>query len=298
MRIAIGNHGQRRAPSEHTAGSRTIMINPAVRKAFASRPQPQASCARPPTEPKAVKGGLDVLYHVQLGDHLENAAVSSCGRMLAAATAGASVLFVDAKDGTVSGRCDTLGEDSPNAIAWSADSSWIVCCSDDGCARVISVDSGALVLEHLIAEEPEPGKRKRCVPSEQAIVLDGASFVAAAGHLIHTCGVPDGRLRSSLSADAPVRGLCRSPPSLMGHWAYAAAYKGGVLLVSPSGDGISKLSSRGHLRSLAMSDQWLAAAAFDGSIELWDVAKRAATTSQRRREADKTTKAFCGSDGA
>ena len=246
------------------------------------------------TRPTAAKGGLDLLYHVQLGDTLESATASSCKRILAAAADGCVVL-VDTTDGSMIRRSDTMGEDPPNVIAWSSDSAWLVCCSDDGIARVISADKGTVVLEHVVAKDPDHGKRQRCVPSDHAIFIDATSFAAAAGSLIHVCEVPGGKLSHTLSTDAPVHALCRSPPSLAVHWAYAAAFKGGVVLVSLSGDRISHLSSCGHLHSLAVTDQWLAACTLEGTIELWDVAKRA--TTMRPSEAEKTVRPFCGSDG-
>ena len=272
----------------------------AVRAAFSQSKSLAAPSA--PARPTVTKGGLDALFHVQLGEPLESAAASPCGKTLAISATG-SVVLLDSH-GTIIRRSDAVGEDPPNVIAWSSDSRWVGCCSDDGYARIVAVESGALAIEHLIAEEPAPGKRTRCVPSEHCLFVGGTSsasgatsFVGAAGPLIHACEVPGGKLVYSVSTDAPVRAMCRSPPSLVALWAVAAAYKGGVLLVSASGDSISKLSSRGHPRSLATSHQWLASATFDGTVELWDVAKRAAS-SERPSEADKTYKTFCGSDGA
>ena len=272
-----------------------MMIAPSVRNAFCGptpKPPPAASSARPEVK----RAGLELLYHVQLSDFLGSATMSPCSRKLAAASAD-SVIVVDAKDGTVAMSSDELGDDPPNVVAWSPDSAWIVSCGDDGYARLVAIDSGAVVLEHAIAEEPEPGKRRLCVASDHAVFADDATFVAAAGRLIHACAVPSGTLRHALSTDAPVCALCRSPPNLTAHWAYAAGYKGGVLLVSSRGEHVSRLTARGHMRSLAVSGQWLASGGFDGTLELWDVAKRAEAV-ERPKEAEKTLKAYCGSDGA
>ena len=264
---------------------------PSVRDAF--------SGAKPPSAPtrarlEAQKGGLELLYHVHLSEFLGSAALSS-GGMLAVTTAD-QVIIVDAKDGTVSVSSDALGDDPPNAVAWSPGATWIVCCSDDGYAGVMASSSGTVALEHLVAEDAEPGKRRRCVPSDHAIFVTDNIVVAAAGRLIHACLVPGGDMQHSVAADAPVCALCRSPPNLEAHWAYAAGYKGGVLLVSTRGERVGQLYSRGHLRSLAVSAQWLAGGGFDGTLELWDVAKRA-EEAERPSEAEKTLMSFCGSDG-
>ena len=259
--------------------------------------QPSAAAVAASVRPRPRAGGFELLFHVQLGDYLGGAALSPCGRMLAAAGADC-VTIVSAKDGTVGISSDELGDDPPNAVDWSTDSAYLVVCSDDGYARVVAVSTGKLVFEHLIADEPEPGKRPRCVASDHATFTNDATCVAAAGRLVHACAVPGGGLSHAVTADAPVCSLCRSPPNLAAHWAYAAGYKGGVLLVSSGGELVSNLSSRGHLRSLTASSRWLAAGGFDGTLELWDMAKRSESAEERREEADKTLKAFCGSDGA
>lgn len=274
------------------------MVLPAVRAAFTQpRAGSVAPSSAPSARPTALKGGLDVLFHVQLGEHLERATLSPCRQIYAAASIAGSIILVEMTHGTVLRRSEEpLGGEPPNALAWSLDSTWLVGCSDDGHARVVSVSSGAVVCSHAVSEEPEPGKRRRCVACENVVAIADSAFVAAAGTLVHACEVPSGRLRHTLSTGAPVRGLCRSPSGLMAHWAYAAAYKGGVVLVSSGGAVVCQLSVRGHPRSLSVSDQWLAVAAFDGSIALWDVAKRA--EAERPGEAERTCNAFCGTDGA
>ena len=271
---------------------------PAVRAAF-SRPQsqpPSSPSAGVSEGPTASRGGLELLYHAQLGGPLSGATASPCCKFIAVSTDEGSVVLLDGTKGDEIRRTEPLADDAPNAIAWSIGSTFLVCCGDDAYARVVAVDSGAVVFEHLISEEPAPGKRRRCVPSEHVIVVDETCFVAAAGAVIHACGLLDGQLRHAISTEAPVRALCRSPTTLRGYWAYAAAYKGGVLLVSQSGESHCKLYSRSHLQSLAVSDQCLAAAGVDGTVELWDDTTRA--TGPQGREAKKTVQTFCGSDGA
>ena len=268
------------------------MIPNAVRDAF----KPQAA-PKQKASPTAYKGGLDEVWSVQLGEPLCELAKATSGLVLAAATADGVIALVDGAEGALKLRCGALGDEPPNAIAFSSDSTWLVACYDDAHARVVS-DSGAVVLAHLVAPDPEPGKRQRCVAAEHVVTLGGASFAAAAGRLVHTCRVPDGKLEHSLLVDANVRALCAAPPNLMAHWEYAVAYQGTVLLVSPGGEGTLRFSSRQPLRSLAVSDKWLAGGAFDGTVELWDVATRATSTSQHRPEADRSLQAYCGSDGA
>ena len=88
-------------------------------------------------------------------------------------------------------------------------------------------------------------------------------------------------------ADAPIRALCGAPlelPASCAYWAYAAAHKGGIILVSQQGEVVRKLSSAQPLRSLAMpltslgmgpqgEPRWLAASTFDGNIELWSASQ-------------------------
>ena len=279
------------------------MILNAVQRAFQRDNAPPASA-----EPKKVavrKGGLEVIYHVKVGESLCCLAkapglVEAPRRRLAAATDDGDVAFLDAADGSVCARSDATDE-PPNAMAFTQDGLCLVSVSDDGIARVMD-ESGALLFAHAVAETPAAGKRARCVAADHLIALGSGGFVAAAGRLVHTCrgpgaetepgsaaGAPGWQLAHALVADAPIRALCGAPremPASCAYWAYAAAHKGGIILVSQQGEVVRKLSSAQPLRSLAMpltslgmgpqgEPRWLAASTFDGNIELWDVARPA-----------------------
>ena len=97
------------------------MILNAVQRAFNRDNAPP-----PSAEPKKVavrKGGLEVVYHVKVGESCCIAtalsSVEAPDRRLAAATDEGDVVFLDAADGTVRARCDAADE-PPNALAFAA----------------------------------------------------------------------------------------------------------------------------------------------------------------------------------
>ena len=230
------------------------MILSAVQRAFNRDNAPPTSA-----EPKKVavrKGGLEVIYHVKVGESLCCVAkapvvVKAPSRRLAAATDEGDVVFLDAADGTVCARCGATDE-PPNAMAFTQDGKCLVSVSDDGIARVMD-ESGALLFAHAVVEAPAAGKRARCVAADHLIALASGGFVAAAGRLIHTCGAPGAdpeqlgfpedapswQLEHALVAEAPIRALCGAPlemPAGCAYWAYAAAHKGGIMLVCHRGE--------------------------------------------------------------
>ena len=228
------------------------MILNAVQRAFNRDNAPP-----PSAEPKKVavrKGGLEVVYHVKVGESCCIAtalsSVEAPDRRLAAATDEGDVVFLDAADGTVRARCDAADE-PPNALAFTRSGRCLVSVSDDGIARVMD-ESGALVFAHAVVEAPAEGKRARCVAADHLLALASGGFVAAAGRLVHACGVPGAgpqlgcpedapcwQLEHALVADAPIRALCGAPlemPASCAYWAYAAAHKGGIMLVSQRGE--------------------------------------------------------------
>jgi len=85
-------------------------------------------------------------------------------------------------------------------------------------------ESGTLLFAHSVAEAPAAGKRARCVASDHLVALASGGFVAAAGRLVHACGVPGAdpalgltedapcwQLEHALVAEAPIRALCAAP---------------------------------------------------------------------------------------
>ena len=259
--------------------------------------------ANAPAEPTAAPsrstlkvrlGGLEVAFHATVGESLWCVAKAPSSLLLAAATAEGVVAFVDGANGAIRARSEATYE-PPNAMAFTDDSRFLACCADDGCARVLDAASGSLIFEHVVAEDLGSGKRPRAVAADHCIALSDA-LVAAAGRLIHVCAVPEGKLEHALSAAAPVRALRGAAPGAAPSWAYAAAYTGGVLLVSRSGEIVRALTSERPLRSLAASERWLAAAAFDGTVELWDVAEPAAAAAPQGDGAGHRLQAHCGSD--
>ena len=272
------------------------MIQAALERAFHPGPDAAtagASAASAPTKASVRKGGLEKVFEVKVGDSLACIAKAPSG-LLAAATDDGEIVFIDGADGSRRASNDAM-DDAPNEMSFTSSSKWLMTASDDGCARVLS-GFGAVVFEHSVAEEPAAGKRARCVAVDHLIALadggGGDAFVAAAGRLVHACGVPDGQLQHALTADSPIRALCAAPSAVAPSWAYAAAYQGAILLVSRRGEVVRKLTSERPTRSLAISERWLAAGAFDGTVELWDVATPSAASDCNRR-----LQAYCGSDG-
>ena len=262
---------------------------PTVPTAAPQRSKPTAAPSR--SKPNVRLGGLDVEFRAKVGESLWCVARAPSG-LLAAATAEGVVVFVDGARGAIRARSEATGE-PPNAMAFTGDSRFLLCCADDGCARALDAANGGVIFEHTVAEEPVAGKRPRVVAADHCIALADA-LVAAAGRLIHACAVPSGTLEHALSADAPVRALRGAAPGAAPGWAYAAAYTGGVLLVSRGGEIVRELQSERPLRSLATSERWLAAAAFDGTVELWEnVAEPAASPDGG---AGHQLQAHCGSD--
>ena len=280
----------------------------AVKRAFAP---PKA--APVVSRPKSLKQGLDVLFHVRMaeGDGLFDCAVRLMrdGALIAAAGVNGSVTFVDGTDGTVSVRCDAVHDGPPNVLVFASDT-LLVLCGDDGCIRCVAV-TGEVVHTHRVAAPCEDGKRERpAAPIDHAIMLDGGVCVAAAGRLVHACKLPVGQLSNRLHPDgqpmhalelshaldaaAPVRALCAAPPAQRGAWAYALATAPGVRLISEAGDTVRQLSSLRMLRSLGAAGSWVAAAAMDGALELWEtVTPRMANVHVPFH----TFNAACGTDG-
>ena len=211
------------------------MILNAVQRAFQRDSAPPASA-----EPKKVavrKGGLEVIYHVKVGESLCCLAkapglVEAPRRRVAAATDGGDVAFLDAADGSVCARSDATDE-PPNAMAFTHDGLCLVSVSDDGIARVMD-ESGALLFAHAVAEAPAAGKRARCFAADHLIALGSGGFVAAAGRVVHTCrgpgaepelgsaaGAPGWQLAHALVADAPIRALCGAPLEMPASSAYS-----------------------------------------------------------------------------
>ena len=258
-----------------------------VKEAFRTH----ASTAVAPTKKKAAvrKDDLEVVFKVNVGAGLCCLATSPSG-LLAAATAEGVVLLIDGVSGSTRARSEEM-EEPPNAMTFTSDSQFLISCADDGCARVLAAASAKVLIEHSVAEEPVDGKRPRCYAADHVVALDGA-FVAAAGRLLHGCGVPDGQLEHEILADSPIRALSVASPGTVS-WAYAAAHKGGVLLVDRRGDVARKLTSDRPLKSLAVTAAWLAASAFDGVLELWDISGVVGQSG----EANHRLQTYCGSDG-
>ena len=255
-------------------------------------------------QPSVRKGGLEPIFKVKVGEHLACVAVAPDRLSLAAATGTGAVVFIDAADGATRARFEGAGaEEAPNALAFGSDSRWVVAAYDDGYARVAAADSGTLLVEHAVAEAPTEGKRARRCAADHVVTLASAfasssrlAFVAAAGRLVHAVAVPGGALEHALVAEKPVRGLCVPPPGGAQAWAYAASHQGGVLLVSRRGEVVRRLSSDEPLRAVAAFGRWLAAAAFDGSVELWDVAASSGKAAGPGGS-DHLLRTSCGSDG-
>ena len=266
--------------------------------AAAAAPSPRAQ------QPTIRKGGMDVIFHAKIASGLCCVVAAADNSRIAAATDEGVVVFINGLDinglgGTIQARCE-VADFPPNAMAFSSAALWLVVCTDDGYARVVASDSGKMLLEHAVAEESVAGKRPRRCAADHCIAFDDV-FVAAAGRLVHACRVPEGQLEHARLVDKPIRALCSAPPALAPSWAYAAAFQGGIMLVSRGGEIVCALGSEQPLRSLALSGRWLAAAAFDGTVELWDVAgdpaADAGAPSQDRDGADHRLQAYCGSDG-
>lgn len=149
---------------------------------------------------------------------------------------------------------------------------------------------------HTVTEPAHDGKRPRIVPIDHATVVTdgGVAYVAAAGRLVHTCGVPDGELQHSVHLESPVRAICAAATSQPSpSWSYALATADGVRLMSRAGEAVRELTSKRIVRSLGSTDgKWLAAATMDGSVELWDVA-----TPRQASGPYYTLNAYNGSDG-
>ena len=253
------------------------MIAPAVKRAF----EGQTVSKKPVSKPSIDRGGLEVVFRVQLGVGLMDVTQMSGEPLIAAATADGVVSFMDAGDGHVTARCDSEDMDAPNAMEFA--SKWLVHCSDD-CVRIVESAMGKIVHTHQVAEHSD---------LDHAIVIDGPMFVVAAGRLVHACAVPTGELQHSMQTASAVRAMCAAPRSAS-QWAYAIAHKEGVRLVSAQGEAVSELSSQRMLRSLDACGPWLAAAASDGTVELWDLARPLSGTNQPHCSLNGN----CGSDGA
>ena len=115
------------------------MILNAVQRAFKRDNAPPTSA-----EPKKVavrKGGLEVIYHVKVGESLccvveAPSLVRARSCRLAAATDEGEVVFLNGADGTVRARCDAADE-PPNALAFTRDGRCLISVSDDGITRVM-----------------------------------------------------------------------------------------------------------------------------------------------------------------
>lgn len=241
-----------------------------------------------PSRPVLRLGGLDVAWRVSLG-RIRCAAVRD-GR-LAAATDDGAVVFLDA-GGAVAARSAPVEDSEANDVALGADGSWAVACYDDGYARVASARDGALLLEHAVAAPAAAGKRQRRVAATRVLALPRNRFAAAAGRLVHAVDARSGALAHAVACDAPVRGLCAAPPAVQS-WAYGCSHGGGVVLVADDGSVAARLASARPLRALAASATWLAAATFDGAVELWDAAAPGGEP-----DGAVALRSSCGCDGA
>ena len=277
--------------------------------AASKRAQAEKGPAMEAKTAQAVKGGLTPLWVAKLGNGLCSAVVG--GDLVAAATAN-GVAFLNSADGAVASKCDDDGlDDVPNVLAF-ASKGHVIHCGDDGCVRVVSV-AGALVQMHEIKEPAAEGKRPRTAPIDHAVALSGAGFAAAAGRVVHSCRMTEASakerapfaLEHALQLEAPVRAMCAAPPGEES-WAYAIAFSSFVQLVaSGAGEVVGRLSSERLLKSLSPAGHWLAAAATDGTVDLWDIAGEADLASLADdpstiapRPADHVLRAYCGSDGA
>ena len=132
------------------------MILNAVQRAFSRDNTPPTSAE--PEKAAVRKGGLKVVFHVKVGESL--CCVASMSGRLAAATDAGDVVFIDGADGTRRARCDATDE-PPNALAFTRDARYLISVCDDGCARVMGSNSGAVLFSHAVVEEPAAGKRPR-----------------------------------------------------------------------------------------------------------------------------------------
>lgn len=133
------------------------MILNAVQRAFSRDNTPPPTSA----EKAAIrKGGLSLVFHVKVGESLSCIAKAPSS-LLAAATEAGDVVFVDGADGTTRARCDS-NDEPPNALAFTRSGRWLISVCDDGHARVMATDSGAVLSDHPVVEEPVMGKRPRC----------------------------------------------------------------------------------------------------------------------------------------
>ena len=274
-----------------------------------------------------MKGGLDVLFRTRFDVGLFEMMgmkhpAHDGSALLAASTADGAVIFVDGSDGRVVARCELEGvDDPPNVMcfagaegaAGAAGAQLLIAGYDDAQCRTLSV-AGELVHAHSVTEPKEDGKRPRVSPIDHmAVRLDSATYVAAAGKLVHACRVSDGQLEHAHHVSSPVRALCGAPvrerqsPADSG-WAYAIACADGVRLVSSAGEAVAQLGSKFTVRSLAAFGPWVAAAGMEGAIELWDTDVTMAYIEECRREgrvlptgaaapAYRTLRGNCGSDG-
>ena len=257
---------------------RRAPVHPAVRRAFA----PPKEEPKEPEKPVARKGGLQVLFRTRVSEEGLSDAIAN-RNFIAAATADGTVAFVDASDGRVAAQCDELDGMSPNVMVFASEQ-WLVHGSDDANIRIISLN-GELLHTHAVTEPAQEGKRPRCSPIDHACVYghgDTVSYAAAAGRLIHACKVSDGQLAHVVQLDSLVRAMCAAP--MGGHatsWAYAAAYTGGIRLVSNAGEAVRELITQRAVRSLRSSGPWLAAGAMDGIVELWEPGRSGMTMARR-----------------
>ena len=217
-----------------------------------------------PSRPVLRLGGLDVAWRVSLG-RIRCAAVRDS--RLAAATDDGAVVFLDA-GGAVAARSAPVEDSEANDVALGADGSWAV------------------------AAPAAAGKRQRRVAATRVLALPRDRFAAAAGRLVHAVDARSGALAHAVACDAPVRGLCAAPPEIDA-WAYGCSHGGGVVLVADDGSVAARLASARPLRALAASATWLAAATFDGAVELWDAAAPAGEP-----DGAVSLRSSCGCDGA
>ena len=283
------------------AARAVIMIAPAVKRAFEATSQ----VPEEPKRPTAIKGGLEVKFHIKFDVGLEDAAVNNTPprirvanhpRKVAAATADGAVAFVDGFDGTVVAKWDDDEDDPPNVMVFA--SKWLIHCSDT-CVRILDSETGEMAHSHTVMAPAQDGKRARQSSIDHAIVLDGTRYVAAAGRVVHACKAPEGTLEHSLQITSPVRAMCAAPTSSSSHsvseWAYAIACADGIRLISSAGEIVHELISKGTVRSLSAYGPWMAAAAMEGGIELWDlVAPRHVDNGLAHVRMNSS----CGSDGS
>ena len=163
---------------------------------------------------------------------------------------------------------------------------------------------------HEIKEPAAEGKRPRTAPIDHAVAVSAARV---AGRRPRRPLLPADRgrkagafaLEHALQLEAPVRAMCAAPPGEESS-PYAIAFIPPVQLVTKgAGEVVGRLSSERLLKSLSPAGHWLAAAATDGTVDLWDIAGEADLASLAEdpstiapRPADHVLRAYCGSDGA